>query len=160
LRSRQAKKARAHGAKSFPILARHVFSVGQEIERLLPDFNDAPKVLSVGDAHLENFGTWRDAEGRLVWGINDFDDAAVMPYPLDLVRLCTSASLSPDLKTDGDDAAAAILDGYVRGLKKQRPPSWMEMHLGCGRLSFHRSLSVKGLRTNSSQTPRLGYPPG
>ena len=29
---------------------------------------DAPQVLSVGDLHLENFGTWRDADGRLVWG--------------------------------------------------------------------------------------------
>jgi uncharacterized protein (DUF2252 family) len=148
------------GQNPFRFLRATYFRWARKIEKLLPDLNDAPKVLSVGDAHLENFGTWRDAEGRLVWGINDFDDAAVMPYPLDLVRLCTSASLSPDLKTDGDDAAAAILDGYVRGLKKQRPPSWMEMHLGCGRLSFHRSLSVKGLRTNSSQTPRLGYPPG
>ena len=28
----------------------------------------------------ENFGTWRDADGRLVWGVNDFDEAAVMPW--------------------------------------------------------------------------------
>jgi uncharacterized protein (DUF2252 family) len=27
---------------------------------------DAPKVLSVSDLHVENFGTWRDLEGRLV----------------------------------------------------------------------------------------------
>jgi hypothetical protein len=26
-----------------------------------------PRVLGVGDIHLENFGTWRDAEGRMVW---------------------------------------------------------------------------------------------
>ena len=31
--------------------------------------------LSVGDLHVENFGTWRDSEGRLIWGINDFDEA-------------------------------------------------------------------------------------
>src|SRR5215831_7508238 len=30
----------------------------------------APAVLAVGDLHVENFGTWRDAEGRLIWGIN------------------------------------------------------------------------------------------
>ena len=34
-----------------------------------------PAVLAVGDLHTENFGTWRDAEGRLIWGINDFDEA-------------------------------------------------------------------------------------
>ena len=26
---------------------------------------DAPRSLAVGDLHVENFGTWRDAEGRL-----------------------------------------------------------------------------------------------
>ena len=57
---------------------------------------DAPRVLSVGDLHLENFGTWRDADGRLAWGVNDFDEAAVMPYVLDLVRLATSIQLAPD----------------------------------------------------------------
>jgi hypothetical protein len=115
------KKHERMGQNPFRFLRATYFRWARKIEKLLPDLNDAPKVLSVGDAHLENFGTWRDAEGRLVWGINDFDDAAVMPYPLDLVRLCTSASLSPDLKIDGDDAAAAILDGYVRGLKKPAP---------------------------------------
>ena len=27
---------------------------------------DAPAAAAVGDLHVENFGTWRDAEGRLV----------------------------------------------------------------------------------------------
>ena len=51
----------------------------------------APKVLGIGDLHVENYGTWRDAEGRLVWGINDFDEACPLPYTNDLVRLATSA---------------------------------------------------------------------
>ncbi len=51
-------------------------------------------MLAVGDIHVENFGTWRDAEGRLVWGVNDFDDAARMPYAIDIVRLATSAVLA------------------------------------------------------------------
>jgi len=40
----------------------------------------APRVLAVGDLHVENFGTWRDVEGRLVWGINDFDEVYELPY--------------------------------------------------------------------------------
>ena len=40
---------------------------------LCSDLQDAPQVLGVGDLHIENFGTWLDAEGRLIWGINDFD---------------------------------------------------------------------------------------
>src|ERR1700761_176442 len=56
-----------------------------------PDLADAKAVLAVGDLHIENFGTWRDAEGRLVWGVNDFDEAYELPYVADLVRLAASA---------------------------------------------------------------------
>ena len=48
-------------------------------------------MLAVGDLHVENFGTWRDADGRLCWGINDFDEADRLPYTNDLVRLAASA---------------------------------------------------------------------
>ena len=54
----------------------------------------APRVLAVGDLHVENFGTWRDIEGRLIWGINDFDEAWRLPYTNDLVRLAASALLA------------------------------------------------------------------
>ncbi len=47
-------------------------------------------VLAVGDLHVENYGTWRDPEGRWVWGINDFDEAFPMAFTIDLVRLSTS----------------------------------------------------------------------
>jgi len=79
------------------------------------ELKDAPKVLAVGDLHVENFGTWRDIEGRLVWGVNDFDEAAFLPYTLDLVRLATSALLASEeghLAVKLSDACAAILDGY------------------------------------------------
>jgi hypothetical protein len=54
------------------------------------DLDDAPQVLGIGDLHVENFGTWRDAEDRLVWGVNDFDEACCLPWTHDLVRLATS----------------------------------------------------------------------
>lgn len=55
------------------------------------ELTDAPYVLGVGDLHLENYGTWRDKEGRLVWGVNDVDECCCLPYTNDLVRLATSA---------------------------------------------------------------------
>ena len=87
-----------------------------------PDLASAPSVLAVGDIHLENFGTWRDAEGRLIWGVNDFDEAAEMPYALDLVRLATSALLA-DLPRKETPAriASAILRGYREGLDAPSP---------------------------------------
>ncbi|MGO8501985.1 DUF2252 family protein [Rhizobium leguminosarum] len=89
---------------------------------ICPELTGAPQVLAIGDTHLENFGTWRDIEGRLVWGVNDFDDAAVMPYALDLVRLAASAVLArggngPSVRMIGE----LILSGYRRGLENPLP---------------------------------------
>ena len=87
-----------------------------------PDLAPAPGVLAIGDIHLENFGTWRDAEGRLVWGVNDFDEAAEMPYALDLVRLATSALLADLPRTETPARiASAILRGYREGLTAPSP---------------------------------------
>src|SRR4051812_10166806 len=88
------------------------------------DLGTAPHALAVGDIHLENFGTWRDEDGRLVWGVNDYDEAAEMPYLLDLVRLATSAAIARG--DDHRDIAALtepLLDGYAKGLEKPRPAS-------------------------------------
>ncbi len=82
---------------------------------------DAPQVLSVGDIHLENFGTWRDADGRLVWGVNDFDEAAEMPYPLDLVRLAASALIAARQIASAGEVCSALLRGYRNGLASPRP---------------------------------------
>jgi hypothetical protein len=82
---------------------------------------DGPRVFAVGDLHLENFGTWRDAEGRLIWGVNDMDEACELPYTHDLVRLATSARLALRLKqldVSLRDASEAILDGYRSSLQR------------------------------------------
>ncbi len=87
---------------------------------ICPDLAQGPGVLGVGDLHVENFGTWRDGEGRLVWGINDFDEVAVMPYTLDLVRLAASARMAIEadhLRADTKDACDAILSGYGDALR-------------------------------------------
>lgn len=105
----------------FDFLRASYFRWAKRIKTVCPGFDEAPKVLSVGDTHVENFGTWRDAQARLVWGVNDFDEAAVMPYPYDLVRLTTSARLAPTLRVDTTLAAEAILEGYVKGLTTPRP---------------------------------------
>lgn len=90
-----------------------------------PDLVGGPSVLAIGDLHVENFGTWRDSEGRLVWGINDFDEASSLPYTNDLVRLAVSASLAisaDNLKIQPRNACKAIIEGYVKGLKEGGHP--------------------------------------
>jgi Uncharacterized protein conserved in bacteria (DUF2252) len=86
-------------------------------------------VRAIGDLHLENFGTWRDVEGRLVWGINDFDEATRLPWSQDLARLATSAHLAiadEHLQVRRRDACAAILDGYREGLDQGPRPFALE----------------------------------
>lgn len=85
----------------------------------------APRVLAVGDLHVENYGTWRDAEGRLVWGINDFDEVSSLPYTVDLVRLAASAALAiklNHLRFTAARACAAILEGYSDSLATSGEP--------------------------------------
>lgn len=86
-----------------------------------PDLVAAPVAPSIGDIHIENFGTWRDAEGRLVWGVNDYDEASTLPYTSDLLRLATSTLLaieSDHLRLRPKDACSAILKGYLRGIER------------------------------------------
>ena len=94
----------------------------ETVLELCPDVANAPPVLAVGDIHLENFGTWRDADGRLVWGVNDFDEAAEMPYLLDLIRLATSGMVAGKAAgAKGDQMCASLLEGYRQGLAAPRP---------------------------------------
>jgi hypothetical protein len=82
--------------------------------------DEAPSVLSVGDLHIENFGTWRDREGRLIWGVNDVDEACRLPFTSDLVRLATSAMLAGRggaLHVGGGAICDAILEGYTDALE-------------------------------------------
>ena len=103
-----------------------------------PALAAAPSLLAVGDLHVENFGTWRDAHGHLVWGINDVDEAHRAAYANDLVRLAASAFAAraeDELRLGDDDIAAAILAGYRRALTGPRPDFVLEgRHAWLGKL--------------------------
>jgi Ser/Thr protein kinase RdoA (MazF antagonist) len=117
-----ALKHKKMGESPFVFLRASYWRWAETILEICPDLAAATPVLAVGDIHLENFGTWRDVDGRLVWGVNDFDEAAQMPYALDLVRLATSALLaSPGRGPTAAAMCAAILEGYRQGLDAPRP---------------------------------------
>jgi hypothetical protein len=104
-----------------PFLRATYYLWAQEILNICPELAEAPPVVAVGDIHLENFGTWRDNEGRLIWGVNDFDEAAEMPYALDLVRLGVSTLLGCPHMRSRRAISNNILKGYLRGLADPRP---------------------------------------
>jgi uncharacterized protein (DUF2252 family) len=94
----------------------------------------------VGDAHIENFGAYRagkltvaetrqnHAKEPVVFDLNDFDDAVVGPWRLDVVRLLTSLILGGrELGADGArtlEQCDALLDAYVaRAFQAKRVPT-------------------------------------
>ncbi|HTS48411.1 MAG TPA: DUF2252 family protein [Bryobacteraceae bacterium] len=114
------RKHAAMAADVFPFLRATFYRWMQLWPEVCPEEQRVPKVLAVGDLHVENFGTWRDVEGRLVWGINDFDEAFELPYSVDLVRLAASAHIAireARLQIAPKDACDAILGGYKKGLQ-------------------------------------------
>lgn len=117
----------------------------------------AQSVLSVGDLHVEQFGTWRDVEGRLVWGVNDFDDSFPLSYTSDLTRLATSARLAAEvehLTTRPSRACEAILAGYRDGLRSGGQPFVLEE-----KNAWLRKIAVNKLRNPVGFWNRLQHLP-
>jgi len=115
-----AAKHEAMAADAFSFLRATFYRWMQLFPKVCAAAADAPLLLAVGDLHVENYGTWRDAEGRLIWGINDFDEAYPLPYTMDLVRLAASAWLAietRELSLAPARACRAILDGYAAGFE-------------------------------------------
>jgi hypothetical protein len=114
------KKHKKMAQDPFLFLRATYWRWAETILDVCPDLKHGPQVLAVGDIHIENFGTWRDAEGRLIWGVNDFDEAARMPYAVDIVRLATSAALAiPGISRR--KICGNILKGYRAGLEDPKP---------------------------------------
>jgi len=108
-------------AELFPFFRATYYRWAQLWPEVCPDLAKAPHVLAVGDLHVENFGTWRDIEGRLIWGVNDFDEAWPMAYTIDLVRLAVSAHLAVEtgnLPLKREDICDTLLEGYRESLKE------------------------------------------
>jgi hypothetical protein len=108
--------------------------------KLCPKLARAYVVRAVGDLHFENFGTWRDTEGRLIWGVNDFDEAHPMAFPNDLVRVAVSALLclhvDPGLKLKSEDIFEKLNEGYHVAVSDGGGPFvLMERHLELRRMA-------------------------
>lgn len=115
-----ALKHRAMAGSRLQFLRATFYRWAQLFPSLCAEVAGAAPVLAVGDLHVENFGTWRDAEGRLVWGVNDFDEACELPWTNDLVRLAVSADLAvhdSGLHLRKADACDALLKGYAAALE-------------------------------------------
>ncbi|MGH3761542.1 DUF2252 domain-containing protein [Actinophytocola sp.] len=72
-----------------------------------------------GDLHAENFGTYMDSSGTLVFDVNDFDEAYLGCFTWDLKRLVASVALMAWSKAVSDADIAALVGTYLRSYVRQ-----------------------------------------
>ncbi|MBU2668593.1 DUF2252 domain-containing protein [Actinoplanes bogorensis] len=67
-----------------------------------------------GDLHAENFGTYMNASGHLVFNVNDFDEAYVGPFSWDLKRFAASVALIGYSKALSDEHITSLVTGFTK----------------------------------------------
>ena len=72
-----------------------------------------------GDLHAENFGTYLNSDGRLVFDVNDFDEAYIGHFSWDLRRFAASLALLGWQKALPDETVRDLIAKYVRAYLSQ-----------------------------------------
>ncbi|MEO3756688.1 DUF2252 domain-containing protein [Mycobacterium sp. B14F4] len=67
-----------------------------------------------GDLHAENFGTYMDGAGVLIFDVNDFDEAYVGHFTWDLKRFAASVALMCWQKALSDEEIRALIATFLR----------------------------------------------
>src|SRR3712207_5087454 len=65
-----------------------------------------------GDLHAENFGTYVNDAGILVFDVNDFDEAYLGHFTWDLKRMAASLDLLGFVKALSDETIATMIETY------------------------------------------------
>ncbi len=120
-------KHRRMSAGAFPFLRATFYRWVERWPEICPQLaeRDGDVLLAVGDLHVENFGVWRDSQQRVVWGINDFDDACELPFTSDLVRLAASvllAAQAAEVEVSAHRVCTLLRKGYMGGLRAEGRP--------------------------------------
>jgi uncharacterized protein (DUF2252 family) len=76
------------------------------------------QVILCGDAHLSNFGLFASPERRLVFDLNDFDEAFPGPWEWDLKRLAASAAVAGRDNGFSDKTNRGIAQEAVRAYRR------------------------------------------
>ena len=77
------------------------------------------KVWIHGDLHVENFGTYMNSDGRLVFDVNDFDEAYVGHFSWDLRRFVGSLALMGWQKALPEETIRKLVAAYLRAYLAQ-----------------------------------------
>jgi len=72
-----------------------------------------------GDLHAENYGTYMNDQGQLVFDVNDFDEAYLAPFTWDVWRMAASLALLGVAKAFADADIERMVVAYCRAYTDQ-----------------------------------------
>jgi uncharacterized protein (DUF2252 family) len=128
----------------------------------------APALLVCGDLHLENFGAYKGDNRLAYFDLNDFDEAALAPFTLDLLRFVTSIHVAAShlrlstRQAEGlgrlflDRYRQWILDGKARWLERSTSEGMVRDLLGgVIKRTRHQLLKARTVRAGARRRLRL-----
>ena len=115
-----------------------------------------------GDLHAENFGTYMDGGGHLVFDVNDFDEAYLGHFTWDLQRLAASIALLGWTKALPDEDITSLIGTYLRAyldqvtyfVESDRDAEW-SLRLGTARGAVQEALQRAQLSTRVALLDKL-----
>ncbi|WP_211319666.1 DUF2252 domain-containing protein [Quadrisphaera granulorum] len=72
-----------------------------------------------GDLHAENYGTYMNDQGQLVFDVNDFDEAYLAPFTWDVWRMAASVALLGVAKAFADADIERMVTAYCTAYTEQ-----------------------------------------
>jgi uncharacterized protein (DUF2252 family) len=95
----------------------------------------APATLICGDLHFENFGAFKGDNRLCYFDINDFDEACVAPFTVDIVRFLACIRVAADdlllSPAQTRRLERGFLDAYASAIADGKP-RWIERALATG----------------------------
>lgn len=134
-----------------------------DVARLPDPWADARtrRVWLQGDLHAENFGTYMDGEGRLIFDVNDFDEAYLGHFTWDLQRFAASIALLGWSKALPDEqierfvrtATGAYVDQVRRFVRGEQDAAF-SLNLRTTSGAIHEVLQTARLRSRGAMLAR------
>jgi Uncharacterized protein conserved in bacteria (DUF2252) len=128
----------------------------------------APALLVCGDMHLENFDTYKGDNRLAYFDLNDFDEAALAPFTLDLLRFVGSIHVAAShlrLSTRQAEGLGGlfldryrqwILDGKARWLERSTAKGMVrDLLMGVIKRTRHQLLRARTVRAGAGRRLRL-----
>ncbi len=72
-----------------------------------------------GDLHAQNFGTYMNGAGNLIFDVNDFDEATLAPFTWDIKRFCASLALIGFQKALSDIEIRQLITAAAQSYSRQ-----------------------------------------